>query len=278
MHSPIAPPGPPPTGAADDAHEAHAAHAAHGAPSAPCADAADAPHGPAPGSAAPSGPAAARGVRSYVVRAGRITPAQQRALEELWPRYGVELAAQPIDPRTLFARTAPCTLEIGFGNGDNLLARAAAEPGRDFLGVEVHPPGVGHLLRGAAAAQLSNLRVIAHDAVEVVAAIPPGALEEVQVLFPDPWPKKRHHKRRLLQGAFIAQLAGILQPGGRLHIVTDWQPYAEQIALDLAACEALMNAAQLPHLSASTRLATRFERRGERLGHGMHEFLFVRRG
>jgi tRNA (guanine-N7-)-methyltransferase len=220
---------------------------------------------------------ASRGVRSYVVRAGRITPAQQRALEELWPRYGVDLEGGPLDLSTLFGRQAPCTLEIGFGNGDNLLARATAEPERDFLGVEVHRPGVGHLLLGAADAQLSNLRVIVHDAVSVVQQLPAGALEEVQVLFPDPWPKKRHHKRRLLQPAFIARLTAALRPAGRLHIVTDWQPYAEQIAVDLEACEALMNAAQLPQLTASSRLATRFERRGTRLGHGIHEFLYVPR-
>lgn len=229
-----------------------------------------------PGAEGP-GPSGARGVRSYVVRAGRITPAQQRALEELWPRYGVALQGESLDLPTLFGRCAPCTLEIGFGNGDNLLARAKAEPGRNFLGVEVHRPGVGHLLLGAAHAQLSNLRVIVHDAVPVVQQLPAGALEEVQVLFPDPWPKKRHHKRRLLQPPFIALLAAALQPGGRLHIVTDWQPYAEQIGADLVACETLINATQLPQLAASSRLATRFERRGTRLGHGIHEFLYVRR-
>lgn len=233
------------------------------------------------GPAAPSGegpnPAGARGVRSYVVRAGRITPAQQRALEDLWPRYGVNLAGGPLDLRALFGREAPCTLEIGFGNGDNLLARATAEPERNFLGVEVHRPGVGHLLLGASNAQLSNLRVIVQDAVPVVQRLPAGALEEVQVLFPDPWPKKRHHKRRLLQPAFIARLAAALRAAGRLHIVTDWQPYAEQIGADLVACETLISAEQLPQLTASSRLETRFERRGTRLGHGIHEFLYVRR-
>lgn len=222
-------------------------------------------------------PPDARGIRSYVVRTGRITPAQQRALAELWPRYGVDFAGEALDLPALFGRRAPCTLEIGFGNGDNLLARAAAEPQRDFLGVEVHRPGVGHLLLGAADAQLSNLRVIVHDAVPVVQQLPAGALEEVQVLFPDPWPKKRHHKRRLLQSSFIALLARALRSAGRLHIVTDWQPYAEQIAVDLAACELLLIATQLPQLAPSSRLATRFERRGTRLGHGIHEFLYVRR-
>ncbi|HTT05487.1 MAG TPA: tRNA (guanosine(46)-N7)-methyltransferase TrmB [Steroidobacteraceae bacterium] len=232
---------------------------------------------PAGDPGAASRPPDARGVRSYVVRAGRITPAQQRALEQLWPRYGVDFAGEPLDLPALFGRRAPCTLEIGFGNGDNLLTRAAAEPDRDFLGVEVHRPGVGHLLLGAAGAQLSNLRVIVHDAVPLVQQLPAGALEEVQVLFPDPWPKKRHHKRRLLQSSFIVLLARALRPAGRLHIVTDWQPYAEQIAADLAACELLLIATQLPQLAASSRLATRFERRGTRLGHGIHEFLYLRR-
>ena len=218
-----------------------------------------------------------RAIRSYVVRTGRITPAQARALEDHWSRYGVDPDTRSLDPRILFARSAPCTLEIGFGNGDNLLSRAASEPSRDFLGIEVHRPGVGHLLLGAERAGLSNLRVIVHDAVEILQKLPDSSLEEVQVLFPDPWPKKRHHKRRLLQPEVIARLVTILQPGGRLHVVTDWQPYAEQIAGDLAACDALLDAAHLPHLSASSRLATRFERRGARLGHGTYEFLRVRR-
>jgi tRNA (guanine-N7-)-methyltransferase len=225
----------------------------------------------------PTPPQATRAVRSYVVRAGRITAAQQRALEELWPRYGLSLGAQPLDPGALFARAAPRTLEIGFGNGENLLSRAAAEPERDFLGIEVHRPGIGHLLLGAAGAQLSNLRVLAHDAIEVASQLPGACLEEIQVLFPDPWPKKRHHKRRLLQPAFIAELARTLQVGGRLHIATDWQPYAQHIAAALEHCELLLDASSSAHLSASRRTSTRFERRGTRLGHGIHEFLYVRR-
>jgi tRNA G46 methylase TrmB len=152
-----------------------------------------------------------------------MTVAQQRALEDLWPRYGIAFEGRPLDPRALFDRFERCasrTLEIGFGNGDNLLARAQAEPERDFLGIEVHPPGIGHLLLGAAAAQLTNLRVLAHDAAEVVMQLPAGCLEEIQVLFPDPWPKTRHHKRRLLQPDFIGTLARVLQPSGRLHIAT----------------------------------------------------------
>ena len=231
-------------------------------------------------------------IRSYVLRAGRITPAQQRALSELWPRYGVTFSPEPLNLDALFGRTAPCTLEIGFGNGENLLARALDHPERDFLGIEVHRPGIGHLLLRAAAAGAANLRVIEHDAVEVLQRqLPDGSLDEVQVLFPDPWPKKRHHKRRLLQPAVIELLVGRLRVGGRLHIATDWQPYAEQMLADLNACAALersplsrppggLSSADTDPIAGPVsheRSATRFEKRGERLGHRIHEFLFFRR-
>ncbi|HEX4051819.1 MAG TPA: tRNA (guanosine(46)-N7)-methyltransferase TrmB [Steroidobacteraceae bacterium] len=213
-----------------------------------------------------------RSIRSYVIRAGRITQAQQRALEQLWPRYGVEFRPEPLELARLFGRRSPCVLEIGFGNGENLAERAAREPEIDFIGVEVHRPGVGHALLAATRAGCDNLRVIAHDAVEVLERqIPRGSLDEVQVLFPDPWPKKRHHKRRLLQPAFIELAASRLRPGGRLHIATDWEPYAEQIGIELAACPALTAAS-----ATVARSATRFERRGERLGHRIREFLFIR--
>jgi len=213
-----------------------------------------------------------RSIRSYVVRAGRITAAQQRALDELWPRYGVEYAPEPLQLARLFGRRAPCALEIGFGNGQNLAERAMREPATDFIGLEVHQPGIGQLLLAAARAGCDNLRVIAHDAVEVLERqISIGSLDEVQILFPDPWPKKRHHKRRLLRKPFIDLLASRLRPGGRLHIATDWEPYAEQIEAELGACPAL-HAASTP----VARTATRFERRGERLGHRVREFLLVR--
>jgi tRNA (guanine-N7-)-methyltransferase len=195
-------------------------------------------------------------------------------LEALWPRYGVGFTPGPLELQRLFGRGAPCTLEIGFGNGENLLERAAREPERDFIGVEVHRPGIGHLLMAASRAGCENLRVIAHDAVEVLEQqIPRGGLDEVQVLFPDPWPKTRHHKRRLLQPAFIELVASRLGPGGRLHIATDWAPYAEQIALNLRACR-LLTATSEP----LARGTTRFERRGERLGHHIREFLLLRAG
>src|SRR6185437_6424729 len=153
-----------------------------------------------------------RGIRSYVLRAGRITPAQQRALEQLWPQYGVEFRPQLLELAQLFGRSAPVTLEIGFGNGEHLARRAAREAERDFLGIDVHRPGVGHLLLAAARSNINNLRVIAHDAVEVLEhQLPPASLDEVLLLFPDPWPKKRHHKRRLVQPAFIALIASRLR-------------------------------------------------------------------
>jgi tRNA (guanine-N7-)-methyltransferase len=213
------------------------------------------------------------------MRAGRMTDAQQRALQELWPRYGLDYAPQPVDLDALFGRAAPRALEIGFGNGEHLAALAAAHPGYDHLGVEVHPPGVGHLLQLIAAAGLTNVRVSSHDAVEVLAEqIPAASLDEVRVLFPDPWHKKRHHKRRLIQPAFLDLLALRLRPGGVLRLATDWEPYAVQMLDVLRAHAAYEN------LSASgdyverddARAPTRFERRGERLGHVVHDLAFRR--
>ncbi len=224
----------------------------------------------------------ARAIRSYVIRAGRITPAQQRALGEHWSRYGVDYQPRELDLPRLFGRVAPCTLEIGFGNGEHLLERALAQPERDFLGVEVHRPGIGHLLLAAAKAGVSNLRVIEHDAVEVLQQqLACGSLDEVQLLFPDPWPKKRHHKRRIVQPEFVALLASRLRPGGRVHCATDWEPYAEDMLLVLNGCSLLANGAAgggfLGSDALEARSATRFQRRGERLGHRVRELLFRRR-
>jgi len=228
--------------------------------------------------------APARPIRSYVLRAGRITPAQERALAQLWPRYGVDFQSAELDLSALFGRKAPVTLEIGFGNGEHLLRRARSEPQRDFLGVEVHRPGIGHLLLAAERANVGNLRILAHDAVEVLEQqIATGTLAEVQLLFPDPWPKKRHHKRRLVQPAFIDLVASRLARGGRLYIATDWQPYAERMRIDLEACSALRECTDpdTPSEAGSTEAnhhPTRFERRGERLGHQIHRLLFERVG
>jgi len=221
-----------------------------------------------------------RRIRSFVLRAGRITGAQARALETEWPRYGIDHATTPIDLDARFGRAAPCTLEIGFGNGDNLLAYASAHPERNCLGIEVHRAGVGHLLWSAAAAGLNNLRVMCHDAVEVLEhCVAPGALDEILILFPDPWHKKRHHKRRLVQAEFIALLATRLRSGGRLQLATDWEPYAAQMLEIIGANPDFTNIAgragfvPRPHW----RALTRFERRGQRLGHGVYDMSYLRR-
>jgi tRNA (guanine-N7-)-methyltransferase len=221
-----------------------------------------------------------RGVRSFVLRAGRMTDGQQRALEILWPRFGLEYAAAPCDLDALFGRQAPRVLEIGFGNGANLIQMAAQQPEADFLGVEVHRPGVGRALLDIERLALQNVRLSNHDAVEVIAEqLPEACLDEVLVLFPDPWHKKRHHKRRLLNEAFVALVATRLKPGGVLRAATDWEPYA------IAMLEVLGGCAQLENTSAEggyvprpdARQPTRFERRGERLGHGVWDLAFRRR-
>jgi len=221
-----------------------------------------------------------RSIRPFVTRAGRITAAQQRALEELWPKYGIGNDPAPLDLARLFAREAPCTLEIGFGNGANLAALARAHPERDYLGVEVHRPGVGRLLLTLDEQRLGNVRVICHDAVEVLERqIPPGALAEILILFPDPWPKKRHHKRRLIQPAFVALLERALCAGGMLRLATDWRPYALEMLDVLAAAERLSNLAAdgafVPR--PPERAPTRFELRGTRLGHEVWDLAFTRR-
>ena len=220
-----------------------------------------------------------RPIRSFVTRAGRITPAQQRALAELWPRFGIAFTASPLEALAAFGREAPRTLEIGFGNGENLLALAAADPGRDFLGIEVHRPGVGRVLLGLEARALTNVRIICHDAVEVLGQqIAPQWLQEILILFPDPWPKKRHHKRRLIQRPFAELLASRLVPGGVLRLATDWQPYALQMLETLSVVPGLRNLAADGAFVArpAERAPTRFERRGERLGHEVWDLAFRR--
>ncbi|HEU4591680.1 MAG TPA: tRNA (guanosine(46)-N7)-methyltransferase TrmB [Steroidobacteraceae bacterium] len=221
-----------------------------------------------------------RPIRSFVMRAGRTTPGQQRALTELWPRYGVEYSAAPLSLDALFGRRAPRTLEIGFGNGEHLAALAAAHPERDYLGIEVHRPGVGHLLMLAATGNLTNLRASSHDAVEVLREqIEPGALDEVLVLFPDPWHKKRHHKRRLIQPPFVELVGSRLAAGGVLRLATDWEPYALQMLEVLDAARGTF-----ANLSPTgdwvprpdKRAPTRFEKRGARLGHGVWDLAFRR--
>jgi tRNA (guanine-N7-)-methyltransferase len=230
-----------------------------------------------------------RSIRSFVTRAGRITPAQQRALDELWPKYGLDPdpgdashrsgSAAPLDLAALFGRDAPRSLEIGFGNGENLAALAAAHPERDFLGVEVHRPGIGRLLRALEEQRLGNVRVLCQDAALVLRArIAPGSLGEILMLFPDPWPKKRHHKRRLVQPEFVASAVSALGMGGILRLATDWQPYALEKLATLSAARGLANLAPdggfVPR--PEERRPTRFELRGTRLGHEVWDLAFRR--
>jgi tRNA (guanine-N7-)-methyltransferase len=216
-----------------------------------------------------------RGIRSYVLRQGRTTPAQQRALEQLLPQYGLPYAPAPIDARRVFGRDAPLVLEIGSGMGETTFDIAAAHAQADFIAVEVHGPGVGSLLNRVAGAGLRNLRVIRHDAAEVLAhMIPEDSLAAIHIFFPDPWPKKRHHKRRLVQPAFAALAARRLAPGGTLHAATDWPDYAEHIQAVLLAEPLLEPAVQ----GFVQRPGTKFEARGRRLGHPISDLYFRRRG
>jgi tRNA (guanine-N7-)-methyltransferase len=221
-----------------------------------------------------------RPIRSFVMRTGRMTVGQTRALEELWPKYGVEFSAEPLSLDSLFGRAAPCTLEIGFGNGEHLAALAAAHPERDYFGIEVHRPGVGHLLLLASLNNLTNVRASSHDAVEVLREqIAEGSLDEVLVLFPDPWHKKRHHKRRLIQPPFVELIASRLRHGGVLRLATDWKEYALQMLEVLSAAETLFinlspTGDWMPR--PEERAPTRFEKRGARLGHGVWDLAFIR--
>jgi tRNA (guanine-N7-)-methyltransferase len=221
-----------------------------------------------------------RSIRSFVTRAGRITAAQQRALETLWPQYGLDYRDEPLALAQLFGRGAPCTLEIGFGNGANLVALARAHPERNYLGVEVHRPGVGRLLLALEQESLGNVRVVCHDAVEVLERqIAPGSLAEILILFPDPWPKKRHHKRRLVQAAFVALAERALAAGGVLRLATDWQPYALEMLAVLSAVPGLRNLAADGGFVTrpAERAPTRFELRGTRLGHEVWDLAFAHR-
>jgi tRNA (guanine-N7-)-methyltransferase len=213
------------------------------------------------------------------MRTGRITPAQTRALEELGPRYSLAYEGGALDLDALFGRHAARTFEIGFGDGESLVTLAAARPERDFIGVEVHTPGVGHCLLAAAAASLGNLKLIQHDAVEVLThGIAAGALDEVLIYFPDPWPKKRHNKRRLIQPEFVALLGSRIASGGRLRLATDWQPYADWMLEVLSGSGDFVNAAEtlswVPR--PASRPVTKFERRGVRLGHEARDLEFIR--
>ncbi|MDR2239083.1 MAG: tRNA (guanosine(46)-N7)-methyltransferase TrmB [Zoogloeaceae bacterium] len=216
-----------------------------------------------------------RPIRSYVLRQGRVSDAQARAHREELPRYGIAFADRALDLDAVFGRAAPKILEIGFGMGETTAAIAAARPETDFLGIEVHTPGVGSLLKQIAARGLSNLRLIQHDAVEVLRVmIAPASLDGAYIFFPDPWPKKRHHKRRLVQPDFVALLTDRLKPGGYLHLATDWQEYAEQMITVLRAESRLDGAAGGCVPRPDYRPQTKFETRGLKLGHGVWDIVF----
>jgi tRNA (guanine-N7-)-methyltransferase len=220
-----------------------------------------------------------RHIRSFVLRAGRMTPAQERALTELWPSYGVDLGGDALDLDVIFGRHAPRCLEIGFGVGEVIGSLAEKHPHIDYVGIEVHRPGVGRLLLRAAQANARNLRVICHDAVEVLRdKVPDGSFDEILVFFPDPWHKKRHHKRRLIEPAFVESLAAKLRSGGVLRLATDWQAYAEQM-LSVCNLSPYLTSLSMDRTYVARpdfRTPTRFERRGARLGHGVWDLAYTK--
>ena len=220
-----------------------------------------------------------RKIRSFVRRGGRTTTAQKRALERLWPRWGIPFCEQKLDLEAVFARRAPRVLDIGFGDGEALLTAAANNRAVDYLGVEVHEPGIGHLLVLIERAGLDNIRIVQRDAVEVIAhMLGPSTFDSVNLFFPDPWPKKRHHKRRLIQPGFVAELARVLKNDGLVHLATDWADYAVHARTVFA------NDSQFRSIEPATvcnnplafRPPTKFERRGRRLGHDVVDLYYLK--
>ncbi|HTF96165.1 MAG TPA: tRNA (guanosine(46)-N7)-methyltransferase TrmB [Cellvibrio sp.] len=218
-----------------------------------------------------------KSIRSFVIRAGRITVGQKNAFEKYWPAMGLSLFAGAINPAEIFGRVAPLVLEIGFGMGDSLLEMARNEPEKNFIGIEVHPPGVGRLISSASQEGLSNLRVYMADAMDVLEdCIPDASIDRLQLYFPDPWHKKKHHKRRIVQPEFVQKLRPKLKENGVFHMATDWQAYAEHML------EVMNNATGFATDFTETGFAprpdyrpiTKFEKRGERLGHGVWDLLF----
>jgi tRNA (guanine-N7-)-methyltransferase len=220
-----------------------------------------------------------RPVRSYVLRQGRVSKAQRRAHDILLPRYGVAFERRPLDLDALFGRHAPRILEVGFGMGETTAEIAAAHPRNDYLAIEVHTPGVGSLLKQIDERGLTNIRIVQHDAVEVLEhMVAPATLDGVHVFFPDPWPKKRHHKRRLLKPGFVQLLASRLKPAGYIHVATDWEEYAREVLEVMSQEHALENSAAAFVARPDDRPLTKFEERGLKLGHRVWDIIFVRAG
>ena len=217
-------------------------------------------------------PSSHRRIRSFVRRAGRLTTGQRRALDELWPRWGIAPPDGPLDLRASFGRDAPAVMEIGFGDGEVLLETAARHPDWNCIGVEVHEPGIGHCLLGIEQRELANVRLINADAIDVLDGwLAPASLARVHLFFPDPWHKKRHHKRRLVQPAFVDRIARVVEPGGWLRMATDWAPYAEHML------EVMQGRSDFsPADDEFERPPTKFEQRGRRLGHEISEFAYRR--
>lgn len=220
-----------------------------------------------------------RDVRSFVLRTGRVTASQNKALEQYWPRYGLQVVDGALDFERLLGNSRPVVLEIGYGMGDSLLQMAQQEADKNFIGVEVHPPGVGRLINEAARLGLTNLRTYCADALDVLSlCIPDASLERVQLYFPDPWHKKRHHKRRIVQADFARCVASKLRPGGVFHLCTDWVPYAEHMSAVLRQIPTLENQSTDGDyvVRPAWRPETKFERRGLRLGHEVRDLVYRR--
>ena len=217
-----------------------------------------------------------RPVRSFVLRQGRLTKGQELALDTIWPVYGIERSDSLLDFPSLFGNDAPVTLEIGFGDGVSLATMAQQDPQRNFIGIEVHKPGVGRLLHLIEEKSLSNVRVMDDDAVEIIKQrIPDNSLDRVQLFFPDPWHKKRHNKRRIVQPGFVSLIASRLKQGGVFHLATDWEPYAEYMAEVMEASSEFVSLSETPFSKKpDNRPVTKFERRGQKLGHGVWDLLY----
>ena len=219
-------------------------------------------------------------IRSYVIRTGRMTEGQKNAFEQYWPKFGLHLEDGQINPEKIFSSQQPLVVEVGFGMGDSLLAMAIAEPDRNFIGIEVHAPGVGRLLSATANSQLNNLRIYMADAVDVLQdCFAENSISRFQLYFPDPWHKKKHHKRRIVQPPFLELIASRMLKGGIVHFATDWQPYAQQMLALLEASDSLLNCSGPDQYAERPvyRPATKFEQRGERLGHGVWDLVFQKR-